>query len=128
MEVNKTKHFLIIFSSTIAIGCLLGNKKMESIRKLEIIKTDTTSEFYVFKTMSEAGSEVIVIAEKEKVNSCKPFKKFIVADSVHETSIIKSGSGYDFVGMYLSYIDNIQIRKKGELVKIIWNCQSFTEK
>jgi hypothetical protein len=79
-------------------------------------------------TGTAATTGFIVIAEKEKVNSCKPFKKFILADSVHETSMIISGSGYDFVGMYLSYIDNIQIRKKGELVKIIWNCQSFTEK
>ncbi|MEO8712528.1 MAG: hypothetical protein ABI405_10415, partial [Parafilimonas sp.] len=100
----------------------------QSTTRLEIIKIDSIRDHFVFKTKSKSGNEVIVLAEKDKVDNCLPFKKFIIADSVHQVSAIKSGSRYDLIGFNVSTIDGIKIRDSAELTKIIWNCDSFTDK
>ena len=118
----------LFFLILLTISCSVSKQNVQSVKKLEIINTDSTSDHFVFKTKSESGNEVIVLAEKDSVNDCRPFKKFIIADSVHQTSTLKAGSGKDLVGFYLSTIDGIKIRNEGELVKIIWNCNCFTDK
>ena len=116
--------FLTFFLLTISANKL----KAQIVNKIEIIKTDSTRDHFIFRTRTETGKESIVLVEKDRVSDCRPLKKFIIADSVHRTSVLKSGSKKDIVGFYLSTIDGIQIRDKGELVKIIWSCSCFIDK
>jgi hypothetical protein len=110
----------------IFISCSTSRNSNQFKDKVEILKVDTTSDYYVFST-SDTAKYSIVIAEKGKVNGCKPFKKFIIIDSIKTTSKIKSGSTYDLIGFNGLIIDGIKIKNKGELAKIIVNCASFTE-
>jgi len=121
----KTLFFLILLITFIA--CSGWNQHDQSVRKLEIIKIDSTSDHFVFRTKNESGKEVTVLAEKEKLVDCHLFKKFIIEDSVHQTSTLKAGSKKDLVGFYLNSIDGVKIRDKGELVKIIESCNCFIE-
>lgn len=127
-KIFEVKVIPILFLIFFMLSCSLRNNTTKSIKKLEIIKTDTTADFYVFKTVNKFRKETIVIAEKDKVNKCQPFQKYIITDSVHSTYQIKLGNRFVFSGFYLSYIDDIKIRNDEELVKIIWNCNSFTNK
>jgi len=108
-------------------ACVLGRKNIHAPRKLEIIRTDTIRDHYVFKTKYEANNEVFVLAEKDKVESCRPFKKFIISDSIHQVSAIRLGSRYDLIGFNVSKIDEITIKKSNELANVILNCDSFTD-
>jgi hypothetical protein len=120
---------LFILILTIAILACVSNKdNIHSTGRLEIIRTDSIRDHFVFKTRNESGNEVTVLAEKDKVSGCKPFKKYIIADSIHQVSAIKSGSRYDLIGFNVSTIDDVKIRDSGELAKIIWNCDCFTDK
>ena len=101
---------------------------MPSLKKLEIIRTDSTRDHFISLTRNDSNKYVIVLAEVNKVNTCKPFKRYILEDSVHETSTIKSGNGFDILGFNVSTIDGIKIRNDGELIKIFWNCNCFTDK
>ena len=69
----------------------------------------------------------IIIAEKDKIKSCKPFKKYIIADSIKEEVRIKSGSKYVMIGFNEFTINKIKIKEKGELTKVINNCNSFSK-
>jgi hypothetical protein len=122
----KKLFFLMPLIAGLTITCSVSKRNTRSTKKLEIVAIDYTRDHFVFKTKDETGTEIIVLAEKDSVEFCQPFKKFIILDSIHETSVLKSGSRKDIVGFYLSYIDGIKIRNKGELVKIIWNCNCFT--
>jgi hypothetical protein len=120
---------LIILILTITIfACVSSKYNIHSKARLEIIKTDSIRDHFVFKTKNESGNEVTVLAEKDKVNECKPFKKYIIADSIHQASAIKSGTRYDLIGFNVSTIDGIKIRDSGELAKLVWNCDCFTDK
>lgn len=94
--------------------------------KVEIIKVDTTGDYYVFST-SDTAKYSIVIAERDKLNGCKSFKKFIIIDSIKTTSKIKSGTTYDYIGFNGLIVDGIKIKNKGELANVIMNCASFTD-
>jgi hypothetical protein len=118
--------FIAILTSAI-LSCVGSNSGNHALKKLEIIRIDSTRDHFVFKTKDELGKEVIVLAEKDKVSGCRPFRKYIIVDSIHQVSAIKSGKRYDLVGFYLSTIDSVRIRSEGELVKIIWNCDCFTD-
>jgi hypothetical protein len=122
------KSLFILILTINVLACVSSKNNIHSVATLEIIKTDSIRDHFVFKTKSKSGKEIIVLAEKDSVNNCRPFKKFILSDSVHQTSELKSGSKKDLVGFYLSTIDGIKIRDEGELVKIIWNCNCFTDK
>ena len=120
-----------LFFSILSMAFIAGSAWKQpdrSVEKLEIVEIDSTGDHFVFKTKNEAGKQVTVLAEQEKLIDCRPFKKFIIADSVHQTSTLKAGSSKDIVGFYLSTINGIKIRDEGELVKIIWNCACFTDK
>jgi len=120
------KFFLtIILIAFLSISCIISKSGRQSM-KLEITQIDTTRDLYVFKTIGLGDAEIIVVAEKEKIADCEPFKRYILADSIHQTSTIKSGLTSDMIGFYLTYIDDIKIRNQGELVKIILNCNSFS--
>jgi hypothetical protein len=121
------KNIIIVILFIITTFCSIRKNNINTTEKLEIIKTDTTSDFYVFKTKGSSNKEPIILAEREKINKCRPFKKFIIADSVHQTAIIKSGSSFVYAGFYLKYIDDIQIKNNNELIKIIWNCDCFSD-
>jgi pectate lyase len=112
----------------IILACSASKQNPQAIKKLEIIRIESTSDHFVLTTKNESGTENIILAEKDSVTVCRPFKKFIIADSVHNTTIIKSGNGKDIVGFYLSKIDGINIRDADGWVKIIWNCNCFTDK
>jgi len=118
---------ILILTITI-LACVSSKNNIHSTGRLEIIKTDSIRDHFVFKTKNELGNEVIVLAEKDKVSGCKPFKKYIIADSIHQVSAIKSGSRYDLIGFNVSTIDGIKIRDSAQLAKIIWNCDCFTAK
>jgi hypothetical protein len=122
------KDLFILILITAIISCISSKKNVQSVTRLEIIKTDSIRDHFVFKTRNELGNEIIVLAEKDKVSDCKPFKKYILADSIHQVSAIKNGKRYDLIGFNVSIIDDIQIRDSGELAKIIWNCNCFTDK
>lgn len=90
------------------------------------MKVDSTRDFYVF-TVSKFSDGAKVIAEKTDVTLCKPFKKFIIVDSIQEVSKLKSGSKYVLIGFNEFTIDSIKIKNKGELAKVVRNCMSFTD-
>lgn len=123
MKVFSSLFLLIAITS-----CVLSKKNIQSAKRFEIVKTDTIRDHYVFITKDELNNEIIILAEKDKVESCNPFKKFIVADSIHQVSAIKSGSRYDLIGFNVSIVDGVKIKKSNELAKIIWNCNGFTDK
>lgn len=122
------KSFNFLLLTIIIISCASSKKSAQSGKQLEIIRTDTIRDHFVFQTKSNSGDEIIVLAEKDKVRDCMPFKKYIIADSIHQVSAIKSGSKKDLIGFNVSTIDGIKIRNDGELVKIVWGCDCFTEK
>lgn len=117
--------FLILCIALIA--CVSSKNNSKSAKRLEITRTDSIRDHFVFRTRNDFGREVIVLAEKSKVENCKPFKRFIIADSLHQVSAIKSGSRYDLIGFNVSIVDGIKIRDSAELTKIIWNCNCFID-
>src|SRR5580658_11245473 len=92
-------------------SCALSKKSIPSSNKMEIIRTDTIRDHFVFTTKDVFNNEVIILAEINKVEACRPFKKFIIADSVHQATAIKFGSRYDMIGFNVSIIDGIRIKK-----------------
>lgn len=118
------KFFYFILFCLLTFSVQLNAQK---VNRLEIIRTDSIRDHFIFKTKADNGTESIVLIERDKVSNCRPFKKFIIADSVHRTSVLKSGSKKDIVGFYLSTIDGVKIRDKGDLVKIINSCDCFVE-
>lgn len=123
----KVKSLFLLILLVSIITCSVNRQNVQSGKNLKIVKTDTTADFYVFNTRDDSNKEVIVLAERDMVSDCRPFKKFIIADSVHQTSVLKSGKGRDIAGFYLSTIDGIKIKQPDELPKIIWNCACFTD-
>jgi hypothetical protein len=121
------KNIFFLISSLSILACSVSSQNVQPVKKLKIIKTDTTTDFYVFNTRDDSSKEVIVLAERDSVSNCRPFKKFIISDSVHQTSVLKSGSKKDLAGFNLSTIDGIKIKQPDDLPKIIWNCNSFTD-
>lgn len=126
-KVDMKNLFFLTLLITI-IACATIKQNVQLVKKLEIIRVDSTNDHFIFKTKNESDYEIIVLAEKDKVNDCQPFKKFIIEDSIHQTSTLKAGAREYLVGFYLSTINGIKIRNSGELVKIIWNCDCFTNK
>lgn len=119
--------FISILLGILLINCSVSRPNTQPINKFEIIKIDDVGDHIVFKTLTETKIEKIILAEKDSVKDCRPFKKFIIADSIHETTVLKSGNTIDIVGFNLSTINGIKIRNNGELVKIIWNCKCFAD-
>ncbi|WP_131797536.1 hypothetical protein [Chryseobacterium cucumeris] len=125
METNFNLDFyrtiLTIFLFTVGIySCTSVSKKttIES-NKIKILSIDSTSDYYVFTVRDD-----IILAEKNKVTSCNFFKN-IIKDSIIETSKIKSGTKYVIIGFNELTINNIKIKKKGELVKAVNSCGAF---
>lgn len=120
------KKILAIGCLSIALFCCATNRKgFSGQNRLEIVAVDSTNDFYVFDTR-KASDTVIVIAEKGNVVMCRPFKRFIIVDSVHETARLKSGSAYVWIGTNEFIIGNTKVKKKGELAQIVTNCMAFT--
>lgn len=111
----------------IFLSCSVGQKTFSGKSRLKIIAIDSTNDFYVFNTMKSVDT-IIVVAEKGNMSMCRPFKEYIFEDSVHETAKLKSGTYYVWIGANEFTIDSIKLKKKGELAKIIWNCNCFTDK
>lgn len=95
---------------------------------MEILKVDSTIEHYVFTIKSKDNPQIIVIAEKRKVKGCKPFKRFIIKDSIEEVASVKAFNSYDMVGFNGYSIDGVKMKNRGELTKIISSCAAFTDK
>lgn len=115
-----------MLSSCAFISCA-SNKKTSiyNIEKLKIYSIDSTADFYVFGVQNNLKKQII-IAEKNKIKLCKPFKKYIISDSIKEETRIKSGSKYVMIGFNEFTINKIKIKEKGELTKVINNCNSFS--
>ncbi len=124
------KFFIIIIVFFAAFSCATNSKNSthSRIAKQIIVRTDTLREHYVFSTIKSNGDSDIVLAERDTMKNCMPFKKYIIQDSITTTTFLKSGSKYDIVGLYLKSINDVKIRKDDELIKIIWNCNCFTDK
>jgi hypothetical protein len=123
--INYIFFACILFLGLSILSCSTGKNNFYSKRKVEIIKIDSTRDFYVF-TVGKVYDGMKVIAEKGDVSSCQPFKKFIIIDSIQEVSKLKSGSKYVLIGFNELTIGSIKIKNKGELAKIVRNCMSFT--
>ena len=121
------KSLFIVVLVIALLSCISSKSGSRSSVKLEIVSTDSIRDYFVFNTKSEIGHEMIILAEKRRVADCKPFKKFIIEDSIHRVSAIKSGSRYDLIGFNVSIINGVKIRDSAELVKIIWNCNCFID-
>jgi hypothetical protein len=118
----KCQYFFLVI---ILSSCISTKNILTIDKKLEIVKIDTAEHYFVFNTKNVTGSERIILAEKEKVKGCLPFKKYIIADSVYSVSILKLGSRNVYAGFYVSTISGVKIRNKGELIKVVNNCESF---
>lgn len=106
------KETIVVCCLAIAFLCCAANRKNISKQgRLEIVAVDSTIDFYVFsaKRSSDTG---IVVAEKGNISMCKPFKRFIIEDSVHETARLKSGSSYVWIGFNEFTIGNVKVKKR----------------
>jgi hypothetical protein len=99
----------------------------ERVRKVRILQIDSTKYYYVFRTNSKSPDYSIVIAEKEKVFGCLRSKKYILTDSVKQSSRIKSENGYDFIGFNSFIIDKVKVKNAGVLTKYINNCEALSK-
>ena len=123
----------LIGSALVFLICCSSNRNVsksadtKSGDKLEIVKFETTADFYVFTAKDSNDKNQIILAEKGRVDNCYPFKKFIIRDSIKTTYKLKAGSTYDFVGAMEFNINGIKVKESGELAKIIWNCDSFSD-
>jgi hypothetical protein len=115
----------IAFLSSLNFSCGLPSKKLLNKGLLEITKIDSTKDFYVFR-IGKISQKLIVIAEKDQVMMCMPFKKFIIADSIKEVGIIKAGSRNIGIGARGFVMDGVRIKYPEELAKIITSCKAFT--
>lgn len=114
--------------SVIFLSCSVSQKPFsEKKNRLKIIEIDSTNDFYVFNAM-KSNDTITVVAEKGIMSMCRPFKDYIIEDSIHETAKLKSGPYYVWIGANEFTINSIKIKKKGELANIIWNCSCFADK
>ncbi len=118
----------LIFGLSILIFfyCTAIQKATPGRNKLEIVSVDSTDDFYVFSVIRSIDT-IIVVGEKRNVSICRPFKKFIKEDSIHESAKLKSGLKYVWIGFNELTINNIKVKKKGELTKIVTNCMAFDD-
>ena len=121
--MKNTLLLLILFTSSF---CSIKSLHTPSTEKIEILKIDSTKEFYVFKTNSKTIENSIVIAEKSMLGECVYNRQFIIVDSIKQSSKIKSGSNYDLIGFNAFTIDGIKVKNSGVLIKYINNCQSLS--
>ncbi len=119
------KSLIFILLIFICSFCSVNKRNIKQTGKIEILKVDSTKDYYVFNTNSSKEYS-IVIAEKEKLIGCISFKKFILLDSIKESSRIKSGSKYDIIGFYEFFIDGIKVKNADVLTKSINNCESLS--
>jgi hypothetical protein len=129
--LNNNRRFMknaFLFLLLIAVAsCSTSKKAVRVNAKLRILRVDSTSALYVFNCKNSLDSNIIIIAEKEKFTYCKPFKRFILSDSVKESMEIKDGASFDIIGFDGLTIDKIRVKKAGELVKIIKNCSAIID-
>lgn len=113
---------LTIFLFTVLIYSCTGvvKKTTAEPNTIKISSIDSTNDYYVFNVRND-----IILAEKRKVTSCNSFKN-IIKDSIIETSRIKSGTKYIIIGFNELTINNIKIKKKGKLAKVVNSCEAFT--
>lgn len=123
------KYLIIIVIFISGLSCAINSKNSthSKMAKQLIVRIDTLREHYVFSTKKSNGDSDIVLAERDTMKNCTPFKKYILQDSIMTTTFLKAGSKYDIVGLYLKSINDVRIRKDDELIKIIWNCSCFTD-
>lgn len=77
---------------------------------------------------SPSNSLAIVHAERDAMRNCVPFRQYIIQDSIMTTTFLKAGSTYDIAAFYPNSINSVRIRKNNALIKVIWNCNCFTDK
>ncbi len=122
---NILNYILLLFAMSCSIHTY---KPKQSANKLIITQVDSVKNLYVFNCKNLTNSLFIIIAEKQQLANCKPFKKFILLDSVKETTMIKTGSRPDIIGFDELTIDGVKVKKAGELTKIINNCEALVDK
>lgn len=54
-------------------------------------------------------------------------RNILKEDSIHESAKLKSGLTYVWIGFNELTINNIKVKKKGELAKIVTNCMTFDD-
>jgi hypothetical protein len=50
---------IFLLTLLVVIACTINRQIVQSPKKLEIMQTDTTIEFYVFKTINASSKEVV---------------------------------------------------------------------
>jgi len=118
------KKIIILYSLIFTLSCSSSNLNIVDNKKIQVDKIDSVDIYYVFNTNHSNNS--IIIGEKEYLRPCLPFPNYIISDSVKTTSILKDGNRKIFIGADGYTIDDIRIKKTGEPVKYIDNCESFS--
>lgn len=101
-------------------------RTISNVGKVKIMKVDSTDEYYVFNTNSKSSEYSIVISEKINLVGCRHFGKFIIIDSIQESSSIKMGSRFTGIGFNGLTIGEVKVKNAGVLTKFITNCESFS--
>lgn len=123
--MNKILNRLIIYLlSALAHSCATQNSISGNIRKIEIVKIDSTDIYYVFSTNNKKNP--LIIGEKEKFAKCLLSEKYIIKDSIKETPYLKDGKRQLGIGFYGFELDGVPLKKAGELVKYIDDCKTFS--
>jgi len=119
--------------SILIVGIVMSHFAVSKARgrnsaRLEIIKVDSIEGYFVFTTHNEAGVKSTILGEKEVIRECQPFKRYIISDSIHKEILLKQGSDYLPAWPYIGFIDSVSIRDSNDMVKLISNCNAFTDR
>src|SRR5690554_2269402 len=116
---------IVFYILSVIYSCNTVNSIYKKKNVIEIVKIDSIDIYYIFNTNSKQNS--IFIGEKEKLTKCLLFKKYLIKDSIKETPYLKDGGKKLYIGFHGFEIDDIIVKKTGELVKYINSCESFID-
>ena len=103
-KIIKLFIIIVVFIASFSCATNARNSTPRKVAKKLIVRIDTLREHYVFSTIKSDGDNDIILAERDVVKKCVPFKKYIIQDSITTTTSLKSGNRYDMVGVYLKSI------------------------
>lgn len=119
MKNSLLLFFLFIgLLSSVGKQTIFGNRTILQTEKVKVMTVDSTDEYYVFNTDSKSKEYSIVISEKKNLVACRHFGKFILIDSVKQSSNIKMGSGLTGIGFDGLTIDKVKVKNAGVLTKL----------
>jgi len=130
------KRIFFLILTSMAVGCttqpIMPAKTGKTPNRLKIEKVTQVGDHFIFQTKSDSGRVSTIIAEIKKVGSCRPFKQFIIGDSLYNEIHLytRSSDGKILVDdmSRIGYINDIPIHTDDPFfIKMIWNCDCFTD-